>query len=288
MKALTIDKLKVCYKIDKYQHQLYALKEDLVLDSFKLQFKYSQFSQVKYNVIYIGNEVPTTYDVLGEFWITLSEEDNDDVQKYAWFEFLNRMLYSVEFQDYLYDLLKLFEQQMEIQLNNVTNFELALDADEDLGKMIDIPYRANDNIKTILAHDYSVNDYVPYVCREVRGTPTEASLIHWRVSGQDSKFQLYCYDKKNEVSKHDKKYIRDYYHLENINVFWRLEIRVWKENMWDYIQSSYTTWDEFLQQLCNDETKDAIMDYFAGRFMRFKYSRINRPSVYRLLDNQLS
>lgn len=288
MKALTVDKLEVCYKIPVQLHERLQTKEELVLPDFKISLKYSQFSQIVYNVAYTGSQIPTRYNILGEFWITISEDYEDNQHRYAWFEFLNKTLYSVDEQFYLYLFHQLFRDQLGVELNNITKFELALDATENLGDLINEAYTDVNSEMIVLGKTYKNTEYVPQVTRECWGTRLVPTLIHWRVKGADTRFQLYCYNKANELSKSEKQYICEYYGVESFNKLWRLELRANKDAIWDYLQLHYITWEEFLQSLLNDETKDNIMDALSGRLLRFRYSRINIPSVYRYIDTKLS
>lgn len=287
MKALTVDKLKVCYVIPQDLHETLQEKNSFCINSFEIQFKFSQFSQVVYNVKYLGGDIPTTRDILGELSIGVSEEYEENSKRYMWFEFYNETLYSVTDQHYLYDFIKLLETEFEVQLNNVTNFELALDSDANLGDLIQQAYTDVDADVIALGHAYS-DEYIPYVVRECRGNRFSPTLIHWRVKGYDSKFQLYCYDKKDELTKSQKKYIPQYYGVESFNSLWRLEIRCSKEFLWDYLEDNYLTWDEFLSMLLSSEHKPEVMDYLSGRLLRFRFSRLNRPSVYNYINSKLS
>lgn len=287
MKAITVDKLKVCYKVSDSLHELLQEKNSLVFGSFELQYKYSQFSQVVYNVVYIDNTIPISHNILGELAISLSEEYDENSPRYAWFEYLNETLYSVNDQHFLYDLIKALESDLEAELNNITNFELALDADTNLGDIIQEAYTDVHAEVIVMGKAYNTEE-IPYVTCEDRGTRFSPTHRHWRIKGFDTKFQLYCYDKAQELSRSQKRYIPAYYGVQSFETFWRLEIRCYKEFLWDYLQNNYITWDEFLSNLLSAEHKPEIMDYLSGRFLRFRYSRINKPSVYTYINNQLS
>lgn len=288
MKALTVDKLELCYKIPVELHEYLRAGESIDLDNFRLDLKYIQFSQVVYNVTYTGNQIPTTYNILGEFRIIISEESDDVPFKYAWLDFYNKALYSVGDQFNLYILHQMFSNEFGIQLNNVTRFELALDSTSNLGDLISEAYTDSNAALIVVGKVYELTDYIPYVTRECWGSRLVPQLVHWRIKGSDSKFQLYCYNKAQELSKGEKKYICDYYHVESFNKLWRLELRANKDAIWDYLQLNYITWEEFLQSLLNNESKDTVMDVLSGRLMRLRYTRINKPSIYRYIDTKLS
>ena len=201
----------------------------------------------------------------------------------------NKALYSCDSQQDIRTVLEDLEADFNLSVNNITKYELAFDSEANLGVMMNNIYTNTEVTPIVVGKAYEDDDYIPSVTREIWGTKTSPRLVHWRVKGADSKFQLYCYNKLQEIEHSGKTYIKDYYHKDTFTHFWRLEVRVWKDNFKQFINQKNITYDELLANYLFDaEGMQELMEYFSGRLLRFRFNRDYIPSVYSYLDSRLN
>lgn len=286
--AITVDKLELCFRGNVDLHEWMQGGRDITRDNFRLHLSVDSYSRVKYNVVYIGDDYTIADRNIGSLMIKLEKSYMNDNFRYFWFEFYNKALYSLDNQSDLGCIIQMFAAEMSLELNNITNFELAFDAEENLGSMLNMAYESDLMQPIVAGKAYKEDEYIPNVTRECWGSKKKAMLIHWRIKSYSSNFQMYCYDKLQEISAHDKDYIREYYHKDNFSSFWRLEIRADKKAIIDFLNPRRCTWEDFLlNYLFNDTGKEALMEYFSGRLLRFKFGRKGTYTSYSWLKGHL-
>lgn len=284
-KALTIDKLELCYRGSVEMHEYLQTGESIVTTDFELYETGRSISSIRYNVTYTGNEFSISHRALGSLRIVLGQDYETEDFRYVWFELYNETLYSVETQNVFKDILLLFSQQMGITLNNVTKFELAFDAEENLGNIINSIYTSNLCTPIVAGKAYGGDEFIPHITRECWGTRLKPTLIHWRIKAKKGCYQLYCYDKLQEIPVHEKQYILDYYHRKSFSQLWRLEVRADKKTIQDILTSRRITWDEFLYiWLFSDEGRLNTIEIFSKNLLRFRFGRKEIYSVYQWCD----
>lgn len=117
-----------------------------------------------------------------------------------------------------------------------------------------------------------------YEVWETRKTEVRRQL---RIKGDDAKFQMYCYDKLNEIKNNEKEYILDYYEI-NPETFWRMEVRFDKDHSRKIIEQLNTTLEAFIEYyLFNDYGRIVCWKFISKKFIRF---RKNRRVVKNVLD----
>lgn len=125
--------------------------------------------------------------------------------------------------------------------------------------------------------DNVINELI-YEVWETRRTEVRRQL---RIKGDDSKFQMYCYDKLNEIKNNDKQYILDYYQL-NPDKLWRMEVRFDKDHARTIIGQLNTSLQAFIEYyLFNDYGRMICWKFISKKFIRF---RKNRRTVMNVLD----
>ena len=284
--ALTVDKLEVCYRCSLAFFDTLEAFQEIETEGFKLEPMTNSSNTVIYTLIYRGNLI--WEHCFGTVTIRLAQEYPNDDYRYLWITVANKALYSCDDQAYIREILRQCEATFNLSVNNITKYELAMDAEANLGSIINNGYTNPDVTPIVVGKAYEDGVFIPSVTREIWGSKTSPMLVHWRIKGSETKFQMYCYDKKQEIEHSGKNYIKEYYNRQHFTHFWRLEIRVWKENMQQFIAYKNISYETLLDDyMFIDEGKQQIMEYFSGRLMRFRFNRNYIPSVYEYICSRL-
>lgn len=130
-------------------------------------------------------------------------------------------------------------------------------------------------------HRKNPDEVINELIYEVFESRLEEKKRQLRIKGEDSKFQMYCYDKLSEIQKSGKQYILDYYEI-NPQTLWRMEVRFDKEHSKTIIQQLNTTLEAFLEYyLFNDYGRVICWKFISKKFIRF---RKNRDYIKSVLD----
>ena len=285
--ALTIDKLELCFRGSIALHNTMEAEEIFDLANFRIFPLKKSLGIVKYGVELKDSVPDMKYRYFGTITIRLGDDDEQEptTHRYFWLTINNEMLYSVNTQREIKILIKLLASSLNWELNNITKFELAYDLDADFTNSVR-SYIENtqwDNI--FLGKVFPQDAHIPFLTHECWGTATTIELEHMRIKGSDTKFQLYCYDKAQEITHSGKFYVEEYYE-RSLPVLWRCELRCYKPQFEEYLNNFNIDWNTLFENiLFTQEGLDSIMEYLSSRLLRFRRNRNNIKSVYEVIKD---
>lgn len=282
--ALTVDRLELCFKGSIALHNTMEAQEFFNLPHFNLFPTQKSLGLVKYGVE-LNQAIPDVpYRYFGTITLRLEEtEENNRDYKYFWLTLNNQMLYTLPSQRFIKIYIKLLANELHWTLNNITKFELAYDVAFNAQKAIETYIKNTDWDNIFLNKTFPTGTHIPYLAHDGYGTDQEITLEQYRIKGSDKKFQLYVYDKAQEITHSDKYYIEDYYG-QSLPTLWRCELRCYKPQFEEFQEKYRIDVETLLEDyLFEPNGQELIMEYLSSRLLRFRKNRNNIKSVYQIV-----
>lgn len=280
--GFSIDKLELCYTASTDALHYLAEESEFEYDGLFYKKTCHNNARIQYNVSISDAANEKSGALIGTLRLSLSDFYNDNDVVYVWIALDNKFLYSFPEQKCVLDYLDIITDTLKLKLNNVTKCEIACDVNTNAVASIRKLVRTTEyDIIVMGRHRKNPDEVINELIYEVFESRLEEKKRQLRIKGEDSKFQMYCYDKLSEIQKSGKQYILDYYEI-NPQTLWRMEVRFDKEHSKTIIQQLNTTLEAFLEYyLFNDYGRVICWKFISKKFIRF---RKNRDYIKSVLD----
>lgn len=285
---INVDKLTLCYNVNSTS-PLQNITNNLELNllDFKLVKIDSKHFENAYNILFLwnydDNEDEMDWHVFGQLKFNLKIDDNKEPYiKRAWIYFENRSLYTEYYQNTnIIKLVEILENALDIELNNITNLDIAVDTTKNITRAIKHMIR-NKDIDTIL-NSKVINDRkelqneILYISKGNLDRYVDTSL-YIRQKDKDG-FCISIYNKTNEIQeKSCKNYISEWNKVSGKRTIYRAEVRLKNEHIKKYLNDKKIT---ISYDLFNNS--DFLLEcflYFSNRLLRFR----DTDKIYSILE----
>lgn len=281
--GFSIDKLELCFSAPV--DALYYFQEESIFDSGCFTFTKTchNNARLQFNIRFNDTDEALSGTKVGTLRASLSDFYNDTDTVYLWLALDNKYLYSFESQAPIIDHLNQLKECLGMTLHNISKCEIACDSDINL---VDVTHELiRDTSRRLYVLGREVKDFntlIKSIVYETWESRREEGLRHIRIKGKSPKFQMYFYDKLQEIHEHNKEYILDYYHQEPATLY-RAEVRFDKDHSWDIIKQLNTNLDDFITNILTDNDYCCgVWNFISKKFIRFKKNRRSILSVLEL------
>lgn len=201
----------------------------------------------------------------------------------VWIYFENKSLYTaISPKQNIIVYVNFIIETLNLQLNNITNLELALDTNINIAKKIKKLILNPQLIPIIIGK--KILDKKERIQRleliyNTNRTRASFSSIYIR-QAKSNGLVLNCYDKNKEITeKKAKEYIREYQGMGKN--FFRAEVRIRSENLKTFFKSKNIDTNELLYTYLNDSIfLESMYEHFSNRLIRFSY----KSRTFSILD----
>ena len=278
----SIDRLCICYKMPVWMMNILLKTRHYRRGFWQTKLIERTNASVTFELEVPKSHIRSERILIATLRIDCSLLTQADEEVYCWLNFDNEYLYRyddyAELRTFLHDI----ENALYLASQNITKCELACDVTFNAAQIThDLIRNTKYDLIVLNKQIKDANEVIESICYELRGTRKKYSRMHVRIKGKDAKFQLYIYDKLQEIQAHHKEYILKRYQVWP-KCLYRMEVRFDTDHykMW---RESYKMSDrEFLDtHILNNTNLPYTWNDLAKKFIRFRF---NRRHIYSVLE----
>jgi len=274
-----LDKLEVCY-IAKSE-TLMKIENEYRIDYLNFYLERIERKELSkyYKIVIYDNEFENNELIFGELKIGNSFEKYNDELRYCWLSVYNENLYinssNLKVMNYIYPL----QDELGLSFNNITNLEIAKDANFNWYKRISRQIFNNETINVVLNRAYpNTKQTLLGLCHEFSCTSEKLLNGTIRIKNKERNMKLNVYDKTQEIlDSSGKFYIQN--RFISIKKVFRAEVLIKNMAIDDYCKTKGITQYDIYMRLNDNELLNEIFLFFANRLIHFIDKRRNVISI---------
>lgn len=247
---LNIDKLTLCYVAQRNIVDDLENTKEWISDGFRID-KLENIETNNETFLKVSILEPTKEETYKEYAIIKignKFEKEEDNKRYVWIMIDNKVFYG--YKKYSNDLSYIYyiADSLKLEFNNITEIHIALNSNINWFSKVKRAIRNLSLIPIILNKKYQnekeIIDKVLYLHTADRKRYRTDTMI---IKNADKDMEIDLYDKSNEISDTNKKYIREDFGIKS-NIF-RNEVRLKKAALKDYLDYREMKWEDFYMRL---------------------------------------
>ena len=247
---LNIDNLTLCYVAQRNIVDDLENTKEWISDGFRID-KLENIETNNETFLKVSILEPTKEETYKEYAIIKignKFEKEEDNKRYVWIMIDNKVFYG--YKKYSNDLSYIYyiADSLKLEFNNITEIHIALNSNINWFSKVKRAIRNLSLIPIILNKKYQnekeIIDKVLYLHTADRKRYRTDTMI---IKNADKDMEIDLYDKSNEISDTNKKYIREDFGIKS-NIF-RNEVRLKKAALKDYLDYREMKWEDFYMRL---------------------------------------